>query len=60
MSDNSLLIQPDHGELFSGPRVVTVTEYAAIRLSAGRHEIVITAERPVLVTIVPASEAGEL
>jgi hypothetical protein len=57
MSD-SFLIGPDSAELFSGPRVVTVKDFAAIRLSAGTHTLTLTAERPVLLTITPSEEAS--
>jgi hypothetical protein len=57
MSD-SFLIDEDHAELFSGDKTITVSEFAAIRLSPGTHTITLMAERPVLVTIVP-SEASD-
>jgi hypothetical protein len=55
MSD-SLLVQPDRAELFDGPKSVTVTEFAAIRLSAGQHTLTLTSEAPFLVAIIPTSE----
>jgi hypothetical protein len=59
MSGDSFLIDPDHAELFDGPKNFTVTEYAAIRLSAGRHTITLTSERPFLIAVIPASETPE-
>ena len=53
MSD-SFLIDEDHAELFSGLRVVTVSEFAAIHLAAGTHNLTLTSERPFLLTITPS------
>jgi hypothetical protein len=58
MSD-SFLIDEAHAELFSGPKIVTVSDFAAIHLSAGTHTLTLTSERPFLLTIVPSEEAPE-
>jgi hypothetical protein len=58
MSD-SFLIQPDGGELFDGPKVITAKDFAAIHFSAGQHTITLTSERPFLVTVTPTSETSE-
>jgi hypothetical protein len=55
---DSFLVQPDSGELFSGPKVFTVNGdgYAAIRLAAGQHSLTLTSERPFMVVVVPSEE----
>jgi hypothetical protein len=58
MTDSSFLVQPDHAELFAGPKTITVTDYAAIRLSAGRHDLTLTSERPFLVAVIPELDHG--
>jgi hypothetical protein len=55
MSD-SLLVQPDHAEIFAGPKTVTVSDFTAIRLSAGQHNLTLTSERPFMVVVVPSEE----
>jgi hypothetical protein len=51
---DSLIVQPDSAESFAGPKIVTVSDFAAIHLSAGSHTITLTSERPFLVTITPS------
>jgi hypothetical protein len=56
MSNKSLIIQRDSAELFEGPKILAVKDYAAMELSAGTHTLTLTSERPFLVIVVPSSE----
>jgi hypothetical protein len=58
MSD-SFLIDEAHAEIFCGQKVITVNSdgYAAIRLSAGRHDLTFTSEKSFMVVIVPETPA---
>jgi hypothetical protein len=53
---DSFLIDEAHGEIFSGPKSFNVTDFAAIRLSAGQHTITLTSERPFMVAVIPSEE----
>jgi hypothetical protein len=59
--DSNFLDGPDLFDgpgLFDGPKTLIAKAYTVVRLSPGRHELVLTCEKPFMIAIIPTQEAN--